>query len=136
MELRIRRLRLDCLGHAARGPISRGGSCARTRFRDGPRRDALRVGHRLLKKGAGVRSRARRGSVASAGTCPGRLERHCVIGYADPGQTLAAAACFSPSGARTRVLCSMQLQATDHHRWLPGFVRHGPAGRWTFGGSV
>jgi hypothetical protein len=26
------------------------------------------------------------GVFTTAGTCPGRLRRHCVIGFADPGQ--------------------------------------------------
>jgi len=32
----------------------------------------------------------RRRSVTPAGTCPGRLRRHCVIGCADPGQNPSA----------------------------------------------
>jgi hypothetical protein len=31
------------------------------------------------------------GVFTTAGTCPGRLRRHCVIGYADPGHNPPAA---------------------------------------------
>ena len=38
-----------------------------------------------------------------AGTCPGRLRRHCVIGYADPGQNPSAVR-FGSSRVRGRGL--------------------------------
>jgi hypothetical protein len=43
------------------------------------------------------------GVFTPAGTCPGRLWRHCVIGYADPGQNPSAVR-FGSSRVRGRGL--------------------------------
>ncbi len=43
------------------------------------------------------------GVFTTAGTCPGRLRRHCVIGYANPGQNPSAVR-FGSSRVRGRGL--------------------------------
>jgi len=54
------------------------------------------------------------GVFTPAGTCPGRLRRHCVIGYADPGQ--------NPPAVR---FCSYRVRGRGLNR-----TTHGPiAGR-------